>query len=431
MLDLKHILKDELSIDIKSPLVVSVSGGMDSMALLNLLMKTPYELNVVHFNHQKRDAAIYEKDLVESFCNQHRIKFHYYVIKVGEGNFHHQAHILRQKHLKEVAKRVKTPYILTAHHLDDLLENVLIKLTRGSNLLGYAGMQPIFKDGQYFFVKPLLYASKHDIITYVNQHKISYLEDDSNHEDDYLRNRYRHAVVPIIKQENEQLLEQVKQYHHQLTNAFHFMRETTVHHLSPHLIINIETFKTWHEALKEDSIAYLIEQHQLNLSYEIIQKIKEMLLSNKPNQTYTLSKNYQFVKAYHEAFIKPLTPKKNVKIKLHEGNNNISNMAIFTFLTKSATIQDDFSKLCYNKLAFPLILRHRVEGDTLAYAYGHKKLKKLLIDHKVPTAKRDSLWVLTDHDNVILWVENLYINQTLGNDHSLYFKLKEVNKNAS
>ena len=82
-------------------------------------------------------------------------------------------------------------------------------------------------------------------------------------------------------------------------------------------------------------------------------------------------------------------------------------------------------------MAFPLILRHRVEGDTLAYAYGHKKLKKLLIDHKVPTAKRDSLWVLTDHDNVILWVENLYINQTLGNDHSLYFKLKEVNKNAS
>jgi len=422
--EIKHILKDDLGISTKHPLVVSVSGGMDSMALLSLLIKTSYELNVVHFNHQKRDASLYEKDLVEAFCLKHKLKFHYYVITINEGNFHHQAHVLRQKHLTEVAKRVKTPYILTAHHLDDLFENVLIKITRGSNLLGYAGMQPLYEEKDFVFVKPLLYIPKSDIRTYVKTHEVSYLEDDSNLEDDYLRNRFRHTVVPIIKQENENLLEQIKQYHLQMTYAFKYIRKTTIAQISSNMVINIEDFKTWDEALKDDSIAYLIEHNQLNLSYEIIQKIKEMLLNSKPNQTYTLSKKHQFVKAYKEAFVKPLTAVKTSKIKLIEGDTSLPNMAIFTFLTKTDIITDEFTKLCYNKLAFPLWLRHREEGDMLTYDYGHKKLKKLLIDQKMPMAKRDTLWVLTDHDNNILWVEDLYTNQTLGTEQSLYLKLK-------
>ncbi|HCZ23355.1 MAG TPA: hypothetical protein DHV05_00620 [Acholeplasmataceae bacterium] len=105
-------------------------------------------------------------------------------------------------------------------------------------------------------------------------------------------------------------------------------------------------------------------------------------------------------------------------------------MAIFTLLSKTIANTEEFTKLCYNKLAFPLILRHRTEGDQLAYSYGHKKLKKLLIDEKVPMDIRDKLWVLTDHDGTILWVQNHYLNQTLGQELTLYFKLKEVRKHA-
>lgn len=429
MKSILSILKNELHIPVSSTLVLSVSGGIDSMVMLHMLKDSPYQIVVTHFNHLKRDQSIIEKDLVENFCKTHEIPFHYYTIKVKEGNFHHQAHILREHYLNEVAKLNNTSYILTAHHLDDLFENILIKLTRGSNLLGYAGMQQINETPSFTYIKPLLYFSKKDIKTYAEENNVLYLDDESNEENMYLRNRYRHSIVPIMKQENELLLDQIKQYHNQISDAFFFIREQTKASIKDNKI-KVDAFKMWHRVLQDDAIAYVIENNELNISYEIIQKIKRMLLSTKPNAIYRLNKNHCFVKSYNDAFIKPLSDKNDTHFILREGETHIGNMAIFTLLTKTNANTEELTKLCYNKLAFPLILRHRTEGDQLAYSYGHKKLKKLLIDEKIPMDIRNELWILTDHDGIILWVQNHYLNQTLGNDHELYFKLKEVRKHA-
>lgn len=423
-------LKNELKIPIKSTLILSVSGGVDSMVMLSILRESPYKLVVVHFNHLKRDASVIEKDLVESYCQKYEIPFHYYTISIKSGNFHHKAHQMRMHYLNEAATLNKTPYILTAHHLDDLFENVLIKLTRGSNLLGYAGMQMMYTEDPFIYIKPLLYTSKEEIIEYAEANKVPFLVDESNEENNYLRNRYRHAIVPIMKQENEQLLDQIKHYHSQITHAFDFIRKTTKTLINDDLIIHISQYKTCDEAIKDDMVAYVIEQHDLPLSNESIQKIKKMLLSNKPNQIFKLNKEYAMIKAYDKAYIKKLSSVKPVKIKIKEGVNDLLNMAIFTFSLKSEAITEDFIKLCYNKLAFPLWIRHREDGDLLAFEYGHKKLKKLLIDLKIPNEERQKLWVLTDKDNRILWVEKYYINQTLGDSNTLYFQLKEVKKHA-
>jgi bifunctional protein TilS/HprT len=430
---MKHIidhLKNQLNVSVKTPLIVSVSGGIDSMALLTLLVESPYKIIVVHFNHLKREESVIEKDLVEAYCKNQDIPFHYYTIEASEGNFHHHAHHLRKYYLIEVAKMYKTPYILTAHHLDDLFENILIKLTRGSNLLGYAGMQMIHQDGKYIYVKPFLYTSREEIKKYVEQNGIKFLDDASNEENYYLRNRYRHAIVPIMKQENEQLLDQIKQYNQQVSTAFHFIRKTTKSLVSSKMMISIDSFKTWDTAIQDDSIAYLIEHYKLSLSYEIIKKIKDMLLSNQPNQNFTLSNDYAFVKTYNEACVKQVSDIKPLKIEVKEGDNKLKSVAIFTFLNKTDVNTTDFTKLCYNKLAFPLWIRHREDGDTLSYDYGHKKLKKLLIDSKVPMEERNRLWVLTDNEDHILWVQNYYVNETMGDKNCFYIKLKEVKKYA-
>lgn len=429
MKSLQSILKNELRIPTSSTLILSISGGIDSMAMLHMLMGSSYRIVVVHFNHMKRDQSLIEKDLVETTCQNANIPFHYYTIKVKNGNFHHQAHLLREHYLNEVAKMYETSYIVTAHHLDDLFESILIKMTRGSNLLGYAGMQMMNQTESFTYIKPLLYTSKKDIKNYVTENNVSFLDDESNEENTYLRNRYRHSVVPIMKQENETLLEQIKQYHHQISAAFFYIRnQTKTNVINNHLKLN--DFITWESALQEDAIAYIIENYELNISYEIIQKIKRMLLSDKPNAIYRLNKNHCFVKSYKDAFIKPLTDKIDTHFIIHEGENRIGNMAIFTLLNKTSALTEDLIKLCYNKLAFPLILRHRTEGDQLSYSYGHKKLKKLLIDEKIPMDVRDELWVLTDHDGTILWVQDHYLNQTIGDKEILYFKLKEVRKHA-
>ncbi|MCF7930549.1 MAG: tRNA lysidine(34) synthetase TilS [Acholeplasmataceae bacterium] len=422
------LLKNELKIPLKSTLILSVSGGVDSMVMLSILRESPYQLVVVHFNHLKRDASVIEKDLVESYCQKYEIPFHYYTISIKSGNFHHKAHQMRMHYLNEAATLNKTPYILTAHHLDDLFENVLIKLTRGSNLLGYAGMQMMHTEDSFVYIKPLLYTSKEEIIEYAETNKVPFLVDESNEENNYLRNRYRHAIVPIMKQENEQLLDQIKHYHNQITHAFYFIRKTTKTLVNDDLIIHINQYKTCDDAIKDDMVAYVIEQHSLPLSNEAIQKIKKMLLSSKPNQIFKLNNEYAMIKAYDKAYIKKLSSIKPVKIKIKEGVNDLLNMAIFTFSLKSEAITEDFTKLCYNKLAFPLWIRHREDGDLLAFEYGHKKLKKLLIDLKIPNEERQKLWVLTDKNNRILWVEKYYINQTLGDSNTLYFQLKEVKK---
>jgi tRNA(Ile)-lysidine synthase len=411
----------------KQKLIVSVSGGVDSMALLHLLHMQNYELIVVHFNHLKRDQSIYEAEMVQDYCESKHIPFHYFTINVEEnGNFHHQAHLLRQHYLLDVAKETKSNYILTAHHLDDLLESILIKFTRGSNLLGYAGMQYIYEKNHIHYVKPFLYVSKEQLIDYAKKENIPFMQDESNEENAYLRNRYRHAIVPIMKQENQQLLDTVKQYHEQVSDAFHFIRKTSLNYIEDGSI-NLSIYKTLDKAIQQDIVAYLLEKNKIDANYEKVMKIVQMLQSSAPNQSYRLNDNYVFIKAYDKANIETFNTVDPIFYKLSLGKNILKNMEFFTFLDDSSIITEEFTKLCYNELAFPLWIRHRLNGDILTYDYGHKKLKKLLIDQKIPMKKRNQLWVLTDNNNQILWVQDFYLNKTLGNKHTLYFKSKGAN----
>ncbi len=408
-------------------LILSISGGIDSMSMLDFFVRQNYNVEVVHFNHQKREQSAQEADLIKHYCATHSIPYHYYTIDIDEGNFHHQAHMLRQQYLHDVAKVSKSSYVLTAHHLDDLLESILIKLTRGSNILGYAGMQPYHIDKHVKFVKPLLYISKEQIKEYAVAHEVAYLDDESNDSEAYLRNRYRHAIVPIMKQENSHLLIQAKQFHHQLSTAFHFIRKTSIAYLNHGSSLDIPSFLELDNAIQDDVIAYLLESYHIQLSYEKIQTLKNILHTNAPNKTYRINHDHFFVKHYNKAEIKLLEPIPDVLIKVAEGDTKLPNMAIFTFFSNSFINTEEMEKLCYNKLAFPLWLRYRKDGDMLSYNYGHKKLKKLLIDEKVPMLTRNQLWLLTDSNGEILWVQDYYINETLGNENKLYFKLKENN----
>jgi tRNA(Ile)-lysidine synthetase-like protein len=265
---------------------------------------------------------------------------------------------------------------------------------------------------------------------YAIKFKVPYLDDSSNEDNYYLRNRYRHAIVPIMKQENEDLLEQIKQYHLQVSHAFKFIRETTKKHVNQHDEINVSEYAELPDVIQEDIIAYLLEQNKLSFTYETLQKIRRMLLSKRPNQTYSLENKLKFVKAYDKAHIQPLSIQKQSKIMVKEGKNKLIKHAIFTFFPISSDLTEEFIKLCYNELAFPLWLRPREDGDVLSYDYGHKKLKKLLIDKKVPMNERNQLWVLTDNNDQVLWVEKYYLNQTLGNNNTCYFQLKGETKHA-
>lgn len=407
-------------------LIVSVSGGVDSMSLLHFLYQNKLNIVVVHFNHLTRPETVKEAELVQSFCEIRKIPFYSFELSVPQSNFHHQAHRLRAYYLESVAKQRKTPFIVTAHHLNDLFETMLISQTRGGHLLSYAGMQVTRKKGNFIYLKPCLYLNKQQLMTYAKENAVPFLDDYSNESHAYLRNRYRHSVIPFFYQENDNLNEQIINYHTQVTKAHNFIRDCTLKLIDNKTELSLVTFKQQAEAVQEDMLACLFEMHQLTFNYRTILQIKKMILTKKPNNRFQITPNLDFIKAYDRLYIGKETKPKQTPFTLSEGANRINNMAIFTLLSKSPANSSEFSKLCYNELAFPLILRRRENGDRVTFKFGTKKLKDLLIDLKIPLSLRDGLWVLVDQNNQVLWIPHIYLNETLGDKNTLYLHVSEV-----
>ncbi|WP_162140226.1 tRNA lysidine(34) synthetase TilS [Haploplasma axanthum] len=426
MLNITNLLSS-FKIDKKIPIIVAVSGGIDSMVLLNILITEKYKPIVVHFNHNTRKTNERDQDLIINFSKNNNLIYHIFSININEGNFQSEARDLRYEKLRMIAKKYKTSYIATAHHLDDLAETILIKMTRGSNLYGYSGIQPLYVKDEITYIRPLLNIDKKTIIDYALLHKIPYFTDESNYSDNYLRNRYRHTVIPILKQENQQFLKKVYNFHTQLKDAASYIKNQALKELHNNSI-NIENFKKLDVVIQKEMIAILFEQDNLETTFETIDKIRCMLLNDSPNQEYTLENKYTFIKAYNEAFIKKNQTKNVFDITLNDSLNILPNMEKITFFNNPSNIDNETVKICYNKLSLPLRARTRKPGDTLSFKYGRKKLKDYLIDLKLPKYERDKLWLITDSNDIILWVSNIYINETLGSEKQLQF-LWEKGKN--
>jgi tRNA(Ile)-lysidine synthetase-like protein len=415
--------KKEINIDFSKKLIVSVSGGVDSMVLMDFLRRLKLNIVIVHFNHQVRGQSIDEANMVRDYAEKYCLPFNYFKLDLNlTSDFQNKARNLRRKHLEDVAKRNQTPYIVTAHHLDDLLETILIKITRGSSLDGYSGMEQISQQGEFIYVKPFLYQQKEKFYSFAEEYDVPFMVDQSNFSDSYLRNRYRLALVPIMKQENENLLTQIEQYSKQVSAAYKFIRKNTLEFVKDSPNLNIPKFKKLDQAIQDDVIAYYLELNGINLNFRLIEKIRKVLLSKKPNQTVYLSNKYQLVKFYEKAEIKP---RNEIYFKKIKASKELSPELEFFYSTKRSTSKAITIKLSYDEIKFPLWARTREDGDILSYDYGTKKLKKLLIDSKVPMEERDKLVVITDDNNKILWIPNYYVNHTLGSKNSIYLSVNE------
>lgn len=418
-------LLNNYNIDNKTPLVLSVSGGVDSMVLLNILSVNKYNLIVVHFNHQTRKENEQEEQLVRETAEKHNFKFHVFKVDTNSGNFHEQARNFRYDHLKQIALKYKTPYILTAHHLDDLAETVIMKITRGSNLYGYAGIHEYVKQDDFIFIRPLLNYSKKEISIYAQNNKVAFLDDDSNFEQHYTRNRIRHTILPILKQENPQVLKKFKEFQTSLTESYNFIRTFSNNFIDSNNKIDITSLLKQELLIKRETIVILLEKYQITFNKNTLDTLLNILESDRPNLTYNLSDDYLFIKSYNQIFITKDLETITFEVILNKNDNHLPNMKKITFLNNLSDNNKFNHKICYNNISLPLIARTRKNGDVLMFSYGKKKLKDYLIDLKIPRIKRDELIIITDSNNTILWVEDIYTNQTIGSENEIYFKIGE------
>ena len=174
------------------------------MCLLEILnsLKDKYKLKLIcaHVNHGLRSESENEKNFVENYCVINNIIFEYMKIDKYTNNKFSESEGRKKRYnfFNELMTKYQAKYLMTAHHGDDLIETIMMRIVRGSNLKGYAGILQINNN----IVRPLLYVSKKDILDYLREHNIEYVVDKSNDDEKYTRNRYRKQLLPFLKKED-------------------------------------------------------------------------------------------------------------------------------------------------------------------------------------------------------------------------------------
>ena len=194
-----------------STVIAAISGGPDSMLLLDILLDLRDKMNlnivVAHVHHNLRKESDYEAIEVEKYCKENNLIFEMKKIeKYPNDKFSEEiARKIRYEFFDKIIKKYNSDILFTAHHGDDLIETILMRLTRGSSLKGYAGFESITYDRGYKIVRPLIYLTKTEIEKNLNKKNIWYAKDMSNNSDKYTRNRYRKYLLPELKKENSNI----------------------------------------------------------------------------------------------------------------------------------------------------------------------------------------------------------------------------------
>ncbi len=417
MINTKQILKDNLK---DETVVVACSGGPDSMTLLKLTNDLKEELNLkiicAHVNHKIRPESDDEAIMVEKYCKENNIFFEYMTINsYNQTNFHQDARIKRYNFFEETVNKCKAKHLLTAHHGDDLMETILMRIVRGANLKSYAGFSEKIKNKTYTILRPLIPYTKEQVLKYANDNNVPYSIDNSNSKDDYTRNRFRKYILPKLKEEDKNVHKKFYKFSKTLEMYDEYINKD-VKKAYTEIINNnkldIEKFQKLEHLIQIKIIGKLLEQEYKNDISKITDKHRELihkiLISNKPNQEVSLPNHKKGIKTYNSFSITEEKSKSTYQIELIDyltlPNNKTIEIIDHTEDTSNNTI-----RLSKKEITFPLYIRTRLDGDKIEIKglNGHKKLKDIFINEKISKEERDNWPILVDSNEKILWIPGL------------------------
>ena len=398
-------------------IIIGVSAGPDSMALLHMILtNTNKKIVCAHINHNKRKNSIEEEKYLKNYCQSNNIIFECHKItSYTENNFENEARKKRYEFYEEILNKYNSHILLLAHHGDDLIETVLMKIVRGSNLEGYAGIKTYSYQKNYTIIRPLLSLTKQDIIKYNQENNIKYYIDESNNDLNYTRNRYRKEILPLLKKEDDSVHLKFLKYSNTLQEYYNYVEKIVIKKIKnkyKNNIINITSFKKEDLFIQKNIIFYILSNIYNNegniIKDKNINDILKLTKSNKVNAYINLPKNYIAKKQYNEIIIEKRIKKNDIyKIPLKD-INKIDNMIIKKVVSED-TDGNNVCRLNSKKIKFPLYLRNKKDGD---YIYilglnGKKKVKEIFIEEKIPKDKRENYPLLVDADDNILWIPNI------------------------
>lgn len=285
---LKTIKKYNLILD-NDKIVLGVSGGPDSISMLNILNEIrnekiiKFDIVVAHINHMIREEAIEDENYVKNYCTKNHIECFIKridVLKMANDNkmgTEEAGRNVRYQFFEEVMKKTNSNKIGIAHNKNDKVETIIMHLLRGSGLSGLKGIEPM-RDNRY--IRPLIECERLEIEQYCEENNLQPRIDKTNFENEYTRNKIRNIVIPYIKQEfNPNIIETINRFSELILEEDEYLckiTEETYHNIfisrnQQEIILDLKKFNMQEIVIKKRLILYTIKQ--LKGSTQGIEKI--------------------------------------------------------------------------------------------------------------------------------------------------------------
>ena len=291
-----------------------------------------------------------------------------------------------------------------------------MKIVRGSNLEGYAGIKKVSKQKDYYIIRPFLEYTKDDLLNYNQKHHIKYYLDITNKDTTYTRNRYRKNFLPLLKKEDKNVHKKFLKYSETLLEYNNYVNDE-VNNLLPHIykdnILLLAKITTIHPFLLKNIIYKILSTIYNNQNNIITEKhltnIINLINSPKPNLTITLPKNLIIIKEYNKLYFTKtnITNENNYKV-IFTNYQKIGNHILKT-INNTTQNGNNICRLNSKKLSLPLYIRNKKDGDYIEVLglNGKQKVKDIFINEKVPLSKRKNYPLLVDNQDNILWIPNI------------------------
>lgn len=265
--------------------VIAVSGGVDSMVLLDLLRKKQgVELVVAHFNHGIRPDASKDEKLVASIAKKHNLKYVHGLASLRPGTSEAQARAARYAFLQEVKKVNNADYIVTAHHQDDLIETAALNILRGSGRRGITSIAD-----NIGIKRPLLNIPKAEIIKYAKSNKLKWREDSTNQEDIYLRNYLRkHILGKLSYSQRASMLKNIDKVA-KTNKELNVIIATLSHDIINNGLIDRHKFIMLPPEIANELVVYWLRQQSLAYDKKLVKRLSLSIKTAKAGTSVVVS----------------------------------------------------------------------------------------------------------------------------------------------
>ena len=426
-------------------IAIALSGGVDSIVLFHLLVteyKDSYkELVVFHINHGLREESYEEAEFVEKFVKDFDVKF--YKEELNMSDLERDSHTseemlareLRYQAFNKMAKLEGVTKLLTAHHKNDQVENILMRLLTGRSIDHSLAICEEIEMAGLTIYRPLLNSLKAELEEYAKEKNLHYYVDATNFDTDYTRNNIRYNIVPLLNDINSGSFDNLINFANYYQNINNNLKKAILSNKDNYIFSRdedkISLVKDKFLELNEEEMYFLLkdlitdELGVFDIKQKAIFDVVSSLKKNSGNKSYDLKNNLKIISQYETLYIHKIE-KKCYNDKIEIIIDKICENSVYEFYQNKFIISTDAkdSEIGFNKSELPLLVTIKKEGDRVRRGEINKKLSRIFIDEKVPKELRDTLPVIRNNKGEVLGVLGIGTKVNKNKIYDYYIKMK-------